>query len=275
MARAVQAALQNHPEPMLLVLDNVESDAWRAFVPAGLVRVLATTRDRACKLGEAERLGTLSFEEAEDLAERLAPCAEPGGRAASEREARAGVLKELGGLAIAVEMAARAVNEGWTHGWVGYEVDLAAQAADLLGDDELTGDYGRSALAALDLSMALVKEPLATSLLMGMGVFTPERVPQNWVEKAAGVEGSAVERRKAWARLFGLGLCEVDGKGEMVSVHRLVHRRVQEKNEEAMGGMAERVAETVRGWLAERVPDLGLHRSRDLTRVCSRELTHL
>ncbi len=49
IAEEVRVALQGERAPSLLVLDNVSAAGWGKYVPAGAVRVLATTRGRGMK----------------------------------------------------------------------------------------------------------------------------------------------------------------------------------------------------------------------------------
>src|SRR5262249_31208827 len=75
--------------------------------------------------------------------------------AIDEREAaaRARVLRDhVGGLSVAVEMAARAITK-WKLGWSEYERLLRAHETRLLEDPKLYGDYPRGVFAALDLSI--------------------------------------------------------------------------------------------------------------------------
>src|SRR5262249_9113219 len=63
-AQAARMALQNHPEPSLLVLDNVDERGWAERIPGGRARVLLTTRDDRLVLGACALLGRLSRDDA-------------------------------------------------------------------------------------------------------------------------------------------------------------------------------------------------------------------
>jgi hypothetical protein len=104
---ALRLALEAQEDASLIVLDNVSEAGFAGLLP-GPVRVLATTRDRELALGEDTRLDVLSDEDARALA----------GDAQGEAEIAARdrvVIGALGGLAVAVEVAGRAVRR-WAGG---------------------------------------------------------------------------------------------------------------------------------------------------------------
>jgi tetratricopeptide (TPR) repeat protein len=227
IADAVRLALQGQRSRSLLILDNVSERGWGPHVPAGDVRVLATTRDEGLALGTARRLDVLSPAEAREVAETIA------GAVRRERELEAlqrVLVTELGGLAVAVEMAARAVKRMYGGSWVTYEKVLREGMDRELADPRLvSADYGRGVFAALDLSLDRCNAN-AWSLLEGVAVFGAEAVPLEWAIKAAGlkVEGAAA---RAKAMLKELGLATIDEKAGEVSVHRLVRRQVRRRAE--------------------------------------------
>lgn len=224
IAQAVRLALQTQRAPALLVLDNVDSD-WREHLPGGEVRVLITTRDRRWTLGEITRLDVLPPEQARELAEELSGKGPQQGAEAAALDRV--VNEELGGLAVAVEMAARAVKQ-WECGWGAYARLLGAEMKKVLEDPELQGDYRRGVFAALDLSIDRCGDGTpARRLLEGAAVFAPDAVPIDWAEGAAALASGSVEALKARAMLKGLGLLREDEPRRTVSMHRLVHRRVR------------------------------------------------
>jgi hypothetical protein len=222
-AEAARMALQNHPEPSLLVLDNVDDPGWAERVPSGgKTCVLLTTRDASLALGESALLGKLQPGEATALAETIAGAP----ASAEERGARERVLlRELGGLAVAVELSARAVR-AWALGWRAYEEHLRCGMEAVLKEEVLLKHYPRGVFAALDLSIEQCK--LGTperALLEGAAVFAPEGVPVSWALSAAGLDPEGLDAVKARTRLSGLGLFEAGEDEATVSMHRLVHRR--------------------------------------------------
>ena len=226
IADGVRLALQGQRARSLLVLDNVSARGWGPLLPAGEVRVLLTTRDEGLALGTTRWLGVLPLTQAREVAEAIA--GEPLGEA--EVTAQQRVLgTELGGLAVAVEMAARAVKGWFRESWVAYEHVLREEMDRVLMDPKLHGEYGRGVFAAIDLSIDRCDEE-ARALLEGTAVFAPDAVPLPWALEAAGLatEG-AVARATAMVR--ELGLVTVDEKAGVVSLHRLVHRQVRRRAE--------------------------------------------
>jgi nucleoside phosphorylase/tetratricopeptide (TPR) repeat protein len=232
IADEVRVALQAQRAPSLLVLDNLSVPGWGKWAPAGAARVLATTRDEGQAIGKAQRLEVLPKEQARAVAEAIAGVA----RDAAEGEARDRVVvTELGGLAVAVEMAARGTKRWFGGSWVAYERVLREEMEKVLEDPKLVGDYGRGVFAALDLSIDAC-DPGARALLEGAAVFAPDGVPVEWALAAAGMgaeglEAKGLEAKQALGGLRELGLVTEDEAGGTVSMHRLVHRRVRGRAE--------------------------------------------
>jgi hypothetical protein len=204
LARAARLGLQQGEEPALLVLDNVDQAGCSEWLPAGAVRILVTARDKRFALGKARLLEGLSDQDARDLADLLAGV--PAG--AEEHAARDRVvISELGGLPVAVEVAARAVKD-WGVRWTRYAEALDEQASTLLEDKELLREhYPRDAWAAIDLSLERCPAGgTARKLLEGAAVFAPENVPIAWASAAASVEPGAdvFEVERALGRIEGL-----------------------------------------------------------------------
>lgn len=249
VAAGVRLALQNNPERSLLVLDNIDVD-WRSYVPGNRVHVLVTTRDPDLALGDDElgpvRLDMLSRDDAIALAEAIA-----GPYASAETAARERVVvTELGGLAVAVEMAARAVKR-WTKSWTRYELLLAKQERTLLGDDpKLFSDYGRGAFAAIDLSVGRCREKSARALLESLATLAPGRAPMEWAEAGAGLNTDALEPIRGWEEVTATGLVNVDIAARKATLHRLVHRRLAHTlTSEARDSRALRMADAMIVWL--------------------------
>lgn len=248
VAGAVRLALQNNPEPSLLVLDNVDVD-WRSYVPGSPVHVLATTRDADLAFGDDDlgplRLDMLCREDAIALAAVIAGPSTGAEAAARERV----VVTELGCLAVAVEMAARAVKR-WTRSWARYEAVLAKHERSLLGDDpKLFGDYGRGAFAALDLSIARCSEKAARALLESLATLAPGYVPMEWAEAGAGLPATTLEAARGWEAVKATGLVNVDMHTRKAHLHRLVHRRLAHTlSPEARDSYALRMADAMIEW---------------------------
>jgi len=257
IAAAVRIALQSQRGPTLLVLDGIDAVGWRAHLPGGDVRILATARDDRLALGRALAVGVLAAPDARALAVALA--GEPTGE--SEEAALGRVLSDgLGGLAVAVEAAAGTVAR-WARSWSEYERYMYSEPGALLDEHAAQGDYPGSVLSALDGSLeGCSPGSWARGLLDGAAVFAPEGVPIPWAVSAAlaestgHVEASGVETRRALATLRGLGLLQVDDDAASVSMHRLVHRRVRElSSPETSRELDRRGAACVAAWLEENV----------------------
>jgi tetratricopeptide (TPR) repeat protein len=140
------------------------------------------------------------------------------------------VRDELGGLAAAVEISAKAVKQ-WAGGWTQYEKLLAKRTSDALDNaPDRSPHYPRGALAALDLSIQRCP-PYSheRALLEGAAVFAPEALPLDWCLVAAGLTLDRIEQRRAVATLEGLGLLHADNEAHAVTIHRLVMRRVADQ----------------------------------------------
>jgi tetratricopeptide (TPR) repeat protein len=224
VAEDVRVALQSHPAQTLLVLDNVSDPGWRDLLPGGAVHVLMTARDARWAVGSKVPLGVLSAEDARKLAVEIAGT--PAGAAEAEALVRV-VGGALGGLAVAVEMAARAV-EGVFHSWMKYEAKLGTEMETLLEDPDWMGDYPRGVFKALDISIDMCPSGGAPRrMLEAAATFAPDAVPLAWVHEVGELDPEETTTDKALAQLRKLGLVTVDEATETLSVHRLVHRRVR------------------------------------------------
>jgi tetratricopeptide (TPR) repeat protein len=251
LTQALRLILQNHPEPSLLVLDNIDMEGWSDLVPAGEVRLLTTARDEQWAIGAPLRLATFATKEARELSTLIA--GEP--RDEAERANRQWVIEtELGGLAVAVEMASRAVKR-FRLSWAGYRRDWREKATALSKNKALYGDYERGVFEAIDLSLGLCGPGGARRrLLEGAAVFAPEEVPYAWAAEAAGLDSTRWDTKEALATLEGLGLLTVERDGKSLSIHRLVHGRVRERaNQDAWAESCLRAAACVSEWLEQTV----------------------
>jgi nucleoside phosphorylase/tetratricopeptide (TPR) repeat protein len=227
IADAVRLALQAQRARSLLVLDNVSEPGWGLHLPAGdEVRVLVTTRDEALAQGSSRRLDMLPPAQAREVADAIAGA--PRGEAEASAQGR--VLEEhLGGLAVAVTMAARAVKAWFRGSWIAYERVLREEMDRVLMDPKLVGEYGLGVFAAIDLSIDKC-DPDALALLEGAAVFAPDAAPLAWALEAAGLESEGAKAQAA-ATVKELGVVTLDEEASTVSLHRLVHRRVRSRAE--------------------------------------------
>jgi MinD-like ATPase involved in chromosome partitioning or flagellar assembly len=243
-AEAVRLALQNQAAASLLVIDDMSEPGWSDHVPGGNVQVLATTRDARFALGKAAPIGGLSESAARKLAIQLT-----GERSSVELDALDRVVKELGGLALAIKMAAHAVFAS-TSSWVVYERLLEDEKRRLIGDAAL-GGYVRGISAALDLTIEQC--PPGTSarrLLEGAAVFAPGAVPLDWAVKAAGLDDEDGVPTSAIKELEQLGLVDVDEFAGTLSLNYLVRSRVRDRaHKKTWHGVSERAGACVASWL--------------------------
>ena len=252
IADAVRLALQGQRARSLLVLDNVSERGWGPHLPAGEVRVLVTTRDEGLALGTTRRLEVLPAPQAREVAEAIAGAVRDEVEATAQQRV---LVTELGGLAVAVEMAARAVKSWFRGSWIAYERVLREEMDRILTDPKLVGEYGRGVFAALDLSIDRC-DTEARALLEGAAVFAPEAVPIRWALEAAGF---AAEGEAARATAMGreLGLVTVGEEAGGVSLHRLVHRQVRRRAETERGDAwretSRRGAGAAAAWISDAV----------------------
>lgn len=222
IAELVRIALQSQTERSLLVLDNI-SDVWERYIPGGLVDILVTTQDRALSLGVTRMVGVLTPKSTRQVAEAIT--GRP--RDVSDRLARARVLNShLGGLPVAVEMAAKAVQKWFQGSWGAYEQVLQVEMERLFSAPQLVGEYGRGVFAAIDLSVDKL-DYVGRLLLEGAAAFAPEDIPQEWVFLAAGLASDEISVRIANAAIRELGLVTVHERHGTLAMHRLLHRRVR------------------------------------------------
>lgn len=249
IADAVRLALQAQRARSLLVLDNVSEPGWASRLPAGEVRVLVTTRDEALAQGSPRRLEVLPPTQAREVADAIAGSARGEAEASAQRRV---LEKDLGGLAVAVAMAARAVKTQFSGSWIRYERVLHEEMNRILTDPKLVGEYGRGVFAAIDLSIDKC-DPDALALLEGATVFAPDAVPLAWALEAAGLESEGAKARST-ATVKELGVVTLDEEASTVSLHRLVHRQVRSRAQrteraDAWREVSRRGAEAAAQWI--------------------------
>jgi serine/threonine-protein kinase len=251
-AEAARIVLQNQPLRSLLVLDDVSEQGLLDRLPGGAVRVLATLRDRRLSLGEPVELEPLDPGDARAVVEALV--GSPG--RADEAEACDRVVSQrIGGLAVAVEVAAKAAKE-WAGGWVAYERYLTGQMAEALNDERDRSDhYPRGVFAALDLSIERCAPGSSEQkLLVGAAEFAPDAVPLVWASLTADLDPKDIDAKRARATLESLGLIKFDRETRTLSMHPLVHKRVEHKVDK--GTWTARICrgvDVVDAWIADAV----------------------
>jgi tetratricopeptide (TPR) repeat protein len=246
-ARAVKQALQAQREPSLLILDDVDTAGLAERLPLGEVRVLSTVRDERLAFRRKVAVGPLAPAVAADRARELG--ARP--RDGSDRLALEGLVeRELAGVPLAVEMAARYVLCAGSS-WTAYAPLLRARARGADRAPEALAGYAPAVLAAVDLAIDHhLRGTAQRRLLEGAAVFAPHAVPLAWALAAAELPTSAAE--EAVAPLLDLGLARLDALTETISLHRFVHRRVRDLTApEAWLRAGKRAAAAVAVWLSE------------------------
>lgn len=246
-ARAVKRALQAPRAPSLLILDDVDTAGLADHLPLGEVRVLSTVRDERLAFRRKVLVGPLAPAVAAARARELG--ARP--RDGSERLALEGLAaKELGGVPLAIDLAARYVRHAGSS-WTAYGPLLRARAARAARSPAALSGYAKAVLAVTDLA---VDHHLPGSaprrLLEGAAVFAPHAVPLAWALCAAELPASAAD--EALAPLLDLGLVRSDAVAETISLHRFVHHRVRDLTPpDAWLRAGKRAAAGVAVWLSE------------------------
>lgn len=255
VAEVVRRTLEDLPVLSLVILDNVSDKGFADVLPGKNARVLMTLRDRRLAIGKPIALDVLSQDDARKLAVDLAE-KEPNNK--EEEDAFGRVLDaQLGGLAVAVEVAARAVKE-WARSWVEYEKLLATQLMETLdAPEDRSPNYDRGVFAALDMSIDRCSE-IARRLLEGAAVFAPDAVPLDWAHAAAGLDAKNIPVLRALGDLKALALVKEDEKAGMLSMHRLVHQGVRDRADtESWRASVKRAALVVENWTSAAVGPSG------------------
>ncbi|HSN96838.1 MAG TPA: FxSxx-COOH system tetratricopeptide repeat protein [Candidatus Nanopelagicales bacterium] len=223
LALRVRLALQNQSEASLLVLDNVTDSGWRDLIPAGRVHVLVTTRDERLVVGRSTAIDVLTCADARELSIALAGSPSSG----NESDALDRVVGELGGLAVAVETAARGVSR-WARSWVAYEKHLRDRVQVMLEMYEHGSEYPRSTLAALALSIEQCRaESLERRILNLVAFLSAERIALSPILEELEVTPDCLDASLAFGTMKGLGLISLDDGSKVGSVHRLIQAAVR------------------------------------------------
>lgn len=248
VARAVRLALQAPREASLLVIDDVDADGWPDRLPLGEVRVIMTTSEERFAFRRRVALGPLPGPVAADQARALG--ARP--RDAADRIALEGLAaRELGGVPLAVELAARYVVRAG-RSWSAYATRLRTQTRLMTAEGtEHHGGYGPSVVAAIDVAIELhLLGSASRRLLDGAAVFAPHAVPLGWAIAAADLDAAAIDA--ALTPLVEAGLCDVDAVAETISLHPFVHQRARDlAPAEFWTHASRRAAAAVAVWMTE------------------------
>jgi len=233
LASATTKALASTRSPILIVLDNVDQEGWDELIPGGAVRLVVTTRNAQLAIGAPHEVEALSGDAAVQFA------IEFGGASASDEVEvmRRVVTDKLGGLPVAIEVAAKAVKSS-VGSWRRYEKFLDTQGTDILqqvlGAPEFkSSNYPHGVFAALAGSVKNSSE-VARRFLDAAIVFAPENVPVSWIVEAAGWERDSFEVSRAITELGNRSLVKWNKTEDAISMHRLVHacgREVAERKE--------------------------------------------
>ena len=253
IAESVRVALGRAPSPLLLVLDDVDVSDWQAMLPGSAnVHVVITTKDRRFAQGLELHLDALPPDEAIQLAGDLA------GQRSGDTEAQVldrVVNARLGGIALAVEMAAKSVLR-WSISWSRYELMLENECVHVLESAELGTHYPRGVFGAIELSIGRCPpESAELRLLRAVAVFAAEPVPSAWALAVAGLDLDGFEGTRAVGVLSGLGLIRPAEEDGTLAIHRLVHKWVRLKHPPTPYDTRATV-QLVRDWICTRVDPL-------------------
>src|SRR5690606_19126810 len=146
-----------------------------------------------------------------------------------ERRARDETIQaELGGMPLAVEIAARSVAE-LNLSWSEYRAHLNQHCRSALESARYTGDYPRGIFAAIDLSIERCEEgSCERRLLFAVGRFAPEPIDRQWAVEVANLGVPELALRSCGSKLRDLGLVQEQVPNEVWVLHSLVHARVTE-----------------------------------------------
>jgi tetratricopeptide (TPR) repeat protein len=222
LATATTKALASIRPPTLIVLDNVDHEGWDAIIPGGAVRLIVTTRNAQLAIGASYEVEALPGDAAVQLAIELGGPPDSG-----DTDALARVVSEkLGGLPVAIEVAAKAVKSS-VGSWRRYEKFL----------DDQDGEVLRSVLGATEFKSAMYPDgvfaalagsiksssALARSFLDAATVFAPENIPVAWIVETLGWDRDRIEVSRAITELGNRSILKWNKAEDAVSMHRLVH----------------------------------------------------
>lgn len=212
------SALRAEPIRSLFVVDGVDRDDWKSFLPEGRADVLITTFDErfAVRL-PAIRLAGLETDEAIQLSNTRAPLADdtPAEELASRRRV---IERELQSLPLAVNLVSSLVHDVGER-WSEYEAKLAQN----------TNIESRlDAIIDQSLARASVPESAAGRFIDALSRFASASVRVEWVAKVAEVDPRHSDVDVAIQRLVELALVRVlrDPDRRLV-LHPLVWKRAR------------------------------------------------
>ena len=273
--------------PCLWVVDDVPSGLdgqalRRWFAPHPLAKTLVTTRSREYGAQAAALdLGVLDEEEAYEL---LTSRRQPHGEA--EEAAARGLIQDLGGHALAVDVARAALAQyAGLKSFAQFRAELAAESQDALElatelSDALPNGHEKSIAGTLLHSIRQAGEQ-ARDFLRLASVLAVAPIPPRLVAavfgKADGLEASEAERRAALALKGsrGLSLAGETGRQEgACTVHTLVARAVRFRDpvQERRQALRAAAIEVLTTELSEKVDDPRLHRQIEFEVAHAREL---
>ena len=226
---AVKQALEAASGQVLLVLDNVDHPRrWRALVPMGEhVAVLITTRREDVAGTNRVHVGVLCEESALTLL-----LGDVAATPLPEREAARALYEELGGLTLAVALAARLLEQPGAR--VSMLLDRVRRSGpvrwsevprgeELLDRNPSLARLFQASVGLLDPTEAV--DAHALRLLKVGGWFAPVPIPRALLLAAAAMlAGEAIgpdHEEDALARLSNLGLAQIDDDGRP-RLHRLI-----------------------------------------------------
>ncbi len=240
LRRALARALDERGEPFLWVVDDLPADLdapaleqWLA--PGSRGRTLVTTRSRQyAAIGAQIDLGVLTPQEGLELLERHRAPGTP-----AEHEAAARLVGDLGGHALALDVAGAALAaEQGARTYAGYQAALANPAADELElaaelADELPG--GHEASIASTLMRSIVQLPPAgLDFLRLAASLATEAIPARLVIDTLTVADSLDEPAARQTAVSGMHAAVIRSLADQAApderrVHALIARTIRHR----------------------------------------------
>lgn len=242
--------VRNHlkgSQPSLLILDNIDKEAvWldaglQALLPHGHCRHLITTRTRGLAGVEEVPVGFLTGPQAVEVLNKYRPI----GADAAEQEAAVAIANHLGGLAAAVAAVGAYMRKPPPKSYAAYWNALKIKPVqEYPGGDPATALetlYERRAAVVIDDALDTLPPPQRRAVEYA-ALLPPDIVPAPWLvvllaeDSSAGLESieGAIERPELAVvrELLADGvLTKTDESGNLLSLHRLWHARVNERAE--------------------------------------------
>jgi len=257
-AANVKAALESGPTS-LIILDNVtgaaqwNGDEFAALLPQTECRYLITTREAGLSDVEEVPVGYLTQPQAVELLGKFKPI--PANTA--EQDAAAHIAEWLGGLAVAVAAVGSTLRRTKPSTYAAYWAALQKKKTyELPGGDKATAKEikyeGRAAAVVDDAITSL--DPAQRRCVDYAAVLPPDMAPKPWLvallsadaarpEAEGGIALEAIDgvplspAEAAVQRLIDDGALTPGGEGgQLLSLHRLWHARVNERAEAAGEG---------------------------------------